>query len=144
VGEAAARTARRRPTTRPQENDGSLAEATTDAAAKDGGALADATADAAPEGGCNAAVAGAGPLTVRSNQIVDGHGAPLMLRGGQVPSEFNVNWKGGGSIPSVLNPGVFAAMPTVGRMVGSVRSVRASRSRSRPSLASSACKRRAP
>lgn len=60
--------------------------------------------------------AGAFPHVV-GNQIIDGNGNPILLRGVQIPSEFNLGWKGGGNITQALGPNVLTAIHSWGANV---------------------------
>lgn len=46
--------------------------------------------------------------SVAGNKIIDSSGNQIVLRGVQIPSEFNLGWHGGSSVTSVLNQSVFA------------------------------------
>ncbi len=50
--------------------------------------------------------AGIGMPYIVGNKIIDGSGNPLIIRGVQIPSEFNLGWSGGGTIPTILGPQV--------------------------------------
>lgn len=52
--------------------------------------------------------------TVQGNKIIDGMGNQLVLRGVQIPSEFNLGWHGGGSINGILGPQVMIAIHSWG------------------------------
>lgn len=55
-------------------------------------------------------IAASGMPYVLGAEIEDQNGNPLHLHGVQIPSEFNLGWKGGGTLNTVVGPQVVAAI----------------------------------